>query len=266
MARSSRWLRHAQLLIAGDDRRSLEIAQNLVRSKLTNQRRLMQELAGRVMGTRATTLLVAGQRIDTMHRDCGRAGTPDALRGYEGKAAAYYFEALGGLLDPAWSFQGRKYYPAPDPFNAALSFGYALLQKDVGAAVQLVGLDPYLGCFHTLEYGRPSLVLDLMEEFRPAVVDWTVLNMILDAKLKPRDFTFTGLEARPVELGPALLPVLVNVYEERVGSPTAHAASGTRTSFRRCFELQARIFARVVLGGRGEYEGATPLLDEDEAG
>jgi len=260
-------LRHAQLQISGDEHRSLALALSLVRAKLANQRELLQELAGRVDGAgqdgrRRMAFALAAQRIDAMRRAAGSATTPDMLRGYEGKAAAFYFEALGTLLDPSWSFQGRKYYPPPDPFNAALSFGYALLQKDISAAIQLVGLDPYLGCFHALEYGRPSLVLDLMEEFRPAVVDWTVLDLVLSGKMRPRDFTFTGQQARPVELGPTLMPVLVNAYEARAGSQTAHAASGTHTSFRRCFELQARIFARVVLGGRAEYGGATPILPE----
>jgi len=193
--------------------------------------------------------------IERMKRDCSLARDPDMLRGYEGKAGAFYFAAVAALLDRSWSFQGRKYYPAPDPFNAALSFGYALLQKDVSATVQLVGLDPFLGCFHAMQYDRPSLVLDLMEEFRPLAVDRVILDLALTGKLKPTEFTFTGNEERPVELGAALIPRLIQAYEARVTSPLLHTPSGERNTIRRCIELQARIFARVVMGAREAYEG-----------
>lgn len=248
-------LRHAQLQMAGDERRALGIARGVVWAKLANQRHLLALLAAAAGPEAATMLAQAGEGIERMRRDSHGAQDPDVLRGYEGKAGAFYFAAVGALLDRSWAFAGRKYYPAPDPFNAALSFGYALLQKDVAAVVQLVGLDPYLGCFHTMQYDRPSLVLDLMEEFRPLVVDSALLALALGGKLKPSDFTFTGNSQRPVELGAALIPHLIQAYEARAASLVLHGPSGTRNTLRRCMELQARSFARVVLAGGAEYEG-----------
>ncbi len=172
-------LRHAQLQLAGDERRSVEVAKGIVRAKLANQRNLLALLTKGAAPETVATLMRAGDGIERMKRDCSLARDPDTLRGYEGKAGAFYFAAVGALLDRSWSFQGRKYYPAPDPFNAALSFGYALLQKDISATVQLVGLDPFLGCFHAMQYDRPSLVLDLMEEFRPLAVDRVILDLAL---------------------------------------------------------------------------------------
>lgn len=248
-------LRHAQLQLSGDERRSVEVAKGIVRAKLANQRNLLVSLAREARPERAALLTQAGDGIERMKRDSSLARDPDTLRGYEGKAGAFYFAAVGALLERSWSFQGRKYYPAPDPFNAALSFGYALLQKDISATVQLVGLDPFLGCFHAMQYDRPSLVLDLMEEFRPLTVDRVILDLALAGKLKPTEFTFTGNEQRPVELGAALIPRLIHAYEARVTSPLVHTPSGERNTIRRCFELQARIFARVVMGAREGYEG-----------
>jgi len=269
-------LRHAQLQLSGDERRSVEVAKGIVRAKLANQRNLLADLtplppspAARdasspsrrgesqlvITPQAAATLAQAMDGIERMKRDSSLARDPDTLRGYEGKAGAFYFAAVGALLDRSWSFQGRKYYPAPDPFNAALSFGYALLQKDISATVQLVGLDPFLGCFHAMQYDRPSLVLDLMEEFRPLTVDRVILDLALSGKLKPTEFTFTGNEQRPVELGAALIPRIIQAYEARVTSPLLHTPSGERNTIRRCFELQARIFARVVMGAREAYEG-----------
>jgi CRISPR-associated protein Cas1 len=248
-------LRHAQLQLAGDERRSVEVAKGVVRAKLANQRNLLAVLTKVAGPEAAATLARAIEGIERMRRDSSLARDPDTLRGYEGKAGAFYFAAVGALLDRSWSFQGRKYYPAPDPFNAALSFGYALLQKDISATVQLVGLDPFLGCFHAMQYDRPSLVLDLMEEFRPLAVDRVILDLVLSGKLKPTEFTFTGNEDRPVELGATLIPRIIQAYEARVAGPVLHTPSGEQNTIRRCFELQARIFARVVMGAREAYEG-----------
>jgi CRISPR-associated protein Cas1 len=81
-------------------------------------------------------------------------------------------------LPPAWSFNGREFYPPPDPVNALLSFGYTLALHDMLTAVQITGLDPYLGTFHVLEAGRPSLGLDLLEEFRPVLIDRLGLDLL----------------------------------------------------------------------------------------
>ncbi len=249
-------LRHAQLRLSGDEARALEVARSIVRAKLANQRNLLASLARDAAAPAAAALVQAVEGIERMRRDCSLARDGDALRGYEGKAGAFYFAAIGALLDRSWSFQGRKYYPAPDPFNAALSFGYALLQKDIAAAVQLVGLDPYLGCFHAMQYDRPSLVLDLMEEFRPLAVDCVVLDLVRSGKLNPKEFTFTEESERPVELGAEQIGRLIRAYEARVTGPLVrHAASGTQNTIRRCYELQARLFTRLVMGERGEYVG-----------
>src|SRR5690606_19743918 len=99
------------------------------------------------------------------------AANLDQLRGYEGKAAAFYFEGIKTFFEPEWNFKAREYYPPPDPANAMLSFAYTMLMKDVETKIQLVGLDPYLGFYHMLGYNRPALALDLMEEFRPTISD-----------------------------------------------------------------------------------------------
>ena len=248
-------LRHAQLALSSSAPRSLATAKNIVRAKLANQRNLLNRLAEQSSKEVAAELLQAAQSIKQMHDTCVRAVDADQLRGFEGKGGAYYFGAFRRLLSSDWQFDGRKFYPPPDPFNALLSFGYALLQKDVTGTMEVVGLDAYLGCFHALEYGRPSLALDLMEEFRPLVVDTAVLDIVLAAKLKPQQFVFTGRSERPVELGQTLLPVVIKGYEERLQDVVAHTPSRNQQTLRRCIELQARSFARYVLGDSTEYVG-----------
>lgn len=249
-------LRHAQLRFSGDERKSLAVAQQIVQAKLANQRNTLQTvLDNHSEGTAQVVLTRTITGIETMRRASSGAHSADELRGFEGKAGAYYFEAIRSLLAPPWQFKGRNYHPALDPFNALLSFGYALLLKDTTTAIQLVGLDPYLGCLHALEYGRPSLTLDLMEEFRPLAVDRVLLGLVAAGTITPTAFTFTGRQDRPVELGETLIPTVIKVYEQALSHTIRHTPSGNDNTLRRCLELQAHIFARVVMGERGEYAG-----------
>lgn len=248
-------LRYAQLQLSGDEARSLAVAKAIARAKLANQRNLLQRWATQLGEPQATGFLVAAQSIEQQRVALVRANDADMLRGFEGRAGATYFDSIKKLLDPSWSFGGRAYHPPPDPFNALLSFGYALLLKDVMATIQIVGLDPYLGCFHALEYGRPSLVLDLMEEFRPLVVDEFIVRMVTGGKIQPSDFTLTGQADRPIIMTEKPMMTVIKAYEQRLDETVAHAPSNGQQRLRRCLELQARIYARVVMETRGEYEG-----------
>jgi len=117
-----------------------------------------------------------------------RASTIDMVRGYEGAAAAAYFGAWRTALTQPWQFNGRNVHPPREPVNALLSFGYTLALNEVLAAVQTVGLDPYLGSFHVTERGRPSLALDLLEEFRPLLTDRLVFELLRSGALTPAQF------------------------------------------------------------------------------
>lgn len=240
-------LRQAQLRLRDDAAATLATAQAVVRGKLENQGRLLEALA-----KEKPALSRALPGIRQMAVGSGQARTLDELRGFEGKGAAFYFEAMKTLVPPVWGFHGRAYYPPPDPWNATLSFGYSLLLKDVGAAAQLVGLDAYVGFFHALEANRPSLLLDLMEEFRP-LVDGVCLGLLAQGRLPLAEYRRRTDEERPVEMGPALLPVLIEAYEERLEGKERYGLSGEQTTLRRCLELQARQMAALILGQGRSY-------------
>lgn len=248
-------LRHAQLRLVGDKRRALALALAIVSAKLSNQRNVLNRRAANALPEVRQKLGESAAGIEQMRSASRRATTLDALRGFEGKAGVYYFAALKALLPPRWAFNGRQYHPAPDPFNALLSFGYSLLLKDMSATIHLVGLDPYLGCFHAMEYGRPSLTLDLMEEFRPVAVDEPLLEMIANERLGPQDFVYTGRADRPVELGEGKMAVVISAYEQRLAQSVKHTDSDALQTLRRCMELQARIYGRVVMETRQSYQG-----------
>lgn len=242
-------LRYAQLKLYEDEPRSLEIARQIVIGKITNQRVLLQRranndsaIAGAVHGM--------GQMIDSAHQ----AQSIDQLRGYEGKAAAYYFGAMRFLFPQDWGFKTREYYPPPDPANALLSFAYTMLMKDVEAKIQLVGLDPYLGFFHALGYDRPGLALDVMEEFRPSVADVVVLSLVANQAITLDDFEWTNNPTFPVRMSKSAVDILVEAYETRLTDEIFHPLANGQTNYRRAIELQVRQMARLVWGEQDDYQ------------
>ncbi len=242
-------LRLRQLQAMSDEGRNLALARPTVIGKLINQRAL---LAGAGNGSAALNPALRG--IAEMTEAARRAANAESLRGFEGKAGAWYWPAFRQLLKNDMGFAQRVYHPSPDPINALLSFGYALLQKDVAAAVHLVGLDPYLGFFHTVQYGRPSLVLDLMEEFRPVLVDPLVLKMVARDEIREADFARTRSITRPVTLKEDALRRVIERYEAGITARARYPFSGEETTWRRCIELQTRQMARVIKGEQAEYQ------------
>jgi CRISPR-associated protein Cas1 len=191
-----------------------------------------------------------------MQQSARQATNLDSLRGYEGKAAAYYFGAIRSLLDKGWGFEQREYHPPPDPFNALLSFAYSLVLKDVRTAVQLTGLDLYLGFFHESSRGQPALALDLMEEWRPLLADALVLEMVNRGALMPDEFVWTNRQQRPVELGEAGVQRVLSAYGSRLSTQLYHpmAGPGGQTTLYQALMLQARRMARLVAGKETIYE------------
>lgn len=241
-------LRSEQMRLAHTAARALDLARAIVQAKLINQRALLQ-------AARWPAAPAAIARIERALRDLPQAATVDQLRGYEGEAAAAYFGAWRATLPPAWGFEGRKFYPPPDPVNALLSFGYTLALHDVLAAVELTGLDPYLGAFHVIEAGRPSLALDLLEEFRPVLVDRLVLELMRTNTITPAQFERPAERPDAVYLAASGRALLIERYEALL--QTRVRLPNEETSLRRVLLLQAQAVARVVRGDQEHYEGFT---------
>jgi CRISPR-associated protein Cas1 len=235
-------LRQAQLQLLSDQQATLVVAQTIVEGKLTNQSLLLRQINTSPESQQAVGSIQRAQKQVRTTKDL------DTLRGYEGVAGAAYFGALKMLIPQEWGFVKRSYHPPPDPVNALLSLGYTLLLKDTTAAVELVGLDPYMGFFHALEYGRPSLALDLMEPFRP-LIDGLVVQLILERHLTPQHFKSAVKDEKPtVVLAESALQQCLQAYEKRLSARVAHTPTETYTTYRRCMELQARELAQVILG------------------
>jgi CRISPR-associated protein Cas1 len=185
-------------------------------------------------------------------REIPRARSREELLGIEGQAARRYFAALREELRQPWSFPGRARRPPPDPVNALLSLVYTLLHESCYAAVEAVGLDPYCGYYHQERYGRTSLALDLMEEFRPVIADSVVLTLLNKRMLAPEDFA-DGEDGESVCLGREGWRRVAEQYVRRLNTPVRPAGLGRSLSYQKVLEVQARRLRGVIEGEAGEY-------------
>ena len=246
-------LRRRQFAAAEAADRALQIAKRLVTVKVRNCRTLIRRNAS---APPARTL----ERLKELVSSAEQATSLESLLGIEGTAARVYFEAFGELLEPpkddkeaaplTFDFDGRNRRPPRDPVNSLLSLGYALLAKDLTIALQTVGFDPYLGFYHQPRYGRPALALDIMEEFRPLVVDSVVLFAINTGAVKLSDFIRRG---GAVTLTSSGRSKFLRAYERRMDEEITHPIFGYKISYRRTLEVQIRLLARFLTGEIDEY-------------
>lgn len=171
------------------------------------------------------------------------------VRGIEGYATRRYFSALRERLPEPFHRWTRQRRPAPDGLNALLGYGYAILQSRVHAAVAAVGLDPWLGFLHHVGRPRPGFVLDMMEEFRAPVVDYTCWRLVQE--LEPDPWWETTSEG--ARLNEVARRTLIERIERRLASQTLHGPTKTRVTLERAIELQVRGFAAVLSAGKRAY-------------
>lgn len=248
-------LREAQYRRFEEKADRLDLVRAVVRAKLMNQRALlMRSLRGE--GERGSEEPAALRMADLL-RSVERAESVESLLGLEGQGAAIYFGEFDRLLrsrHEGFRFRTRTRRPPADPVNALLSFAYALLLKDCFAAVCTVGFDPYKGFFHADRHGKPSLALDLMEEFRPVIADSVVLTLINNDMIGPGDFVSWQDSCRLSEEG---RKAFFRAYEQRKATVVTHPLYGYKMSYSRMLEVQARMLGAYVRGSIPSYRGFT---------
>lgn len=179
------FLRKRQFLLTDDTNFCLTTAQSIVAGKMANMATVLQ----RIQRTRDNRQAgEAANSIRRMARKLPETESVDVVRGVEGKASALYFSGLRYGFDQDHGFYKRVRRPPTDPINSVLSLLYTFITNRAYSAVRIAGLDPYPGMLHTLEYGRHSLPLDLVEEFRSMIADTLTLSLFNLGILKAPDF------------------------------------------------------------------------------
>jgi CRISP-associated protein Cas1 len=244
-------LRRTQYRWADSPELSGRLARAFIAGKVVNARVVLR----RVVRDRPETdsrVAEAADQFSRMLHHIENTFDLELLRGLEGNAANLYWSVFDYLItNPAFRFSGRNRRPPLDPVNCLLSFIYTLLAHDVRSALETVGLDPQVGFLHRDRPGRPSLALDLMEEFRPCLADRLVLSLINRDQLKPKDFQIT--ESGAVLMREEARKTVISAWQERKKEELTHPFTGQKMPVGLLWHIQAQLLARYVRGDFDEY-------------
>lgn len=252
-------LRQEQYRIADDENRSCAFARRFILGKIYNGRWVLER------ATRDHPQRVPVEQLKQASRQMGEAlplieecVSSDELRGLEGAASQRYFSSFDALIlqqKEEFTFHGRSRRPPLDRVNATLSFAYALLAGDCAAALESVGLDPYVGFMHRPRPGRSSLALDLMEELRYVYADRFALSCINQKILRAEHFDVQESDA--VLLTEEGRKAFLSAWQSKKLEEITHPYLGEKLSWGLVPYVQALLLARTI---RGDLDGYPPLF------
>ena len=232
----------AQVALVGDRERRVRLAASLIGAKIRGQIHVLTRIARR---DEAVHVADTTAHMHAWRRSLAGARTLDEIMGIEGACSNAYFDALSACVPADVTFDGRSRRPPRDLPNAALSYGYAILLSECVGALHAAGLEPSLGIAHAPTDKRPSLALDLMEQFRPLLVDQTVMALLRTRKLRP-EHGVVEAEAGGVWLGSDCKKILVDAYEAACQRSVTGALPGYSGSWRRHIAHSAQMLARAI--------------------
>ncbi|MCW5757135.1 MAG: CRISPR-associated endonuclease Cas1 [Phycisphaeraceae bacterium] len=235
--------RKAQVMGMSIPARCLELARALVAAKIVNQRTLLMRNARDLPRRVADDLAEQAEKARV-------AASLESLLGHEGTAARHYFQWFPAMLrdeDLRARFEatGRRRRPPPDPVNAVLSFGYAMLVHECTSALRLASLDPAIGGYHQPRPGKPAMALDLMEPFRPLIADSVAISMFNRAEVGPGHFLDTAAGCAMTDHGRR---AFFDAWGRRMATVVAHPVFEYRMEYRRMLMLHARLISAWLQG------------------
>jgi len=231
-------VRRAQYALSTEE--ELEIARAMIRGKIRNQRTLLSR-----KGVTGTDILKdLGVRIENTQ-------TKDDLRGTEGEAAERYFDRLDETLVDGWTFEKRTKRPPEDHINSLLSLTYVFMKNEVLSALRQYNLDPFLGVLHADRHGRPSLALDLQEEFRPIFCDALVTRLINRGTITHNDFN------KDNRLSDDAFKTYLSKFDEFMQEEFTHPHFEYTVTRRKAVRQQAILLRKSITGELDEYHALT---------
>lgn len=255
-------LRREQYRVADDPVRCVSIVRNVLAGKLHNQRvvlgRALRDYGEEFDDDHRTMLRHAHERLRNIIAQLPNDSSVDLLRGHEGEAAQAYFGVFDHLIrlsDTTLRFHGRSRRPPLDAVNALLSFLYTLVTHDCRSALESVGLDPAVGFLHRDRPGRPSLALDITEEFRALLGDRLALSLINRRQITAKDFR--TMDGGAVLLGEESRKVVLTAYQERKRELLQQPFLDDRLAIGLLPFIQAQLLARHL---RGDLDAYPPFL------
>ena len=214
----------------------VEIARQMIAAKIRNARTLLSRKG--VYGT--DVLKDLGVRAEN-------ARSKDDLRGIEGEAAGRYFDRLDETLVDGWTFEKRTKRPPEDHINSLLSLTYVFMKNEVMSALRQYNLDPFLGVLHADRHGRPSLALDLQEEFRPAFCDAFVTRLVNRGTVTHDDFRTDN------RLADEAFKTYLSKFDEYMEETLTHPHFEYEVTRRKAVRQQAILLRKAITGELDEY-------------
>lgn len=248
-------LRKAQYNFSDSEDTSLKISRNIVAAKITNSRSVLQRhLRNHEDGDENGTVAGSVEELSRFINLIKIAHNLDVLRGYEGEAATIYFRCFNNLITSQkedFVMNGRSKRPPLDFVNALLSFVYMLLVNEFRSALETTGLDPQVGFLHRVRPGRPSLALDLMEEFRAYFADRVVLNLINLRQVDRADFE--RRETGEIRMSEKCRKEVLIAYQKKKDEIIEHPFLGEKTTLGLLPHIQCMLLARFIRGDLEDY-------------
>ena len=255
-------LRREQYRRSDDAAGCAAIVRNLLLGKVHNERaviaRGLRDYGNELPGNGREKMEYAAKRLKRITTRLMADASIDVLRGLEGEAAQAYFGIFDHLIrvqDTSMRFSGRNRRPPTDAVNALLSFLYTLLTHDCRSVLETVGLDPAVGFLHRDRPGRPSLALDLVEEFRSFLADRLALSLINRRQVSAADFV--QMDNGAVLMKEDVRKTVLTAYQERKREPLRHAFLDEKIEIGLFPAIQAQLLARHL---RGELDAYPPFL------
>lgn len=245
-------LRKAQYKYSDDEEVSLHIAKVMIAGKVQNYRNILRRFI-RDYGENNDVDKVV-RDLDLCKRNILRVNSKTDLMGIEGQAANAYFSVFANLIiqqKQDFPFSGRNRRPPKDAVNAMLSLAYTLIANDVAAALETVGLDPYVGFLHALRPGRTSLALDLMEELRAYLGDRFVLSLINRRQISPSDFLYQG--EKGVVLTDSARKTFLTAWQNRKKEEIVHPYLNEKIPIGLLPYVQSMLLARFLRNDIDDY-------------
>lgn len=245
-------LRKKQYKLSEQEDWALHVAQIMIAGKIQNQRSVLRRFI-RDYGNNQQ-VEEAANALDNFKRNTRLSTDKLSLMGIEGMAANKYFEVFPSLLTQQidqFPFGGRSRRPPKDAVNAMLSLAYTLLTNDITAALETVGLDPYVGFLHTLRPGRASLALDMTEELRAYMGDRFVLSLINRRQISPSDFLYQGDQG--VVLTDDGRRTFLTAWQTRKKETVVHPYLNEKIPIGLIPHAQAMLMARFIRGEVDDY-------------
>jgi CRISPR-associated protein Cas1 len=252
-------LRRTQYRIADDPEASLDIAKGFLAGKIVNCRTVLgRSLRDHSEVVRCEKIRCADNLLIENLKKIEGCTIADTLRGIEGNCAKFYFDVFDELIlkqKNDFFFHERNRRPPRDNMNALLSFLYTLLAHDVESALETVGLDPYVGFFHTDRPGRASLALDMMEELRPFIADRLALNLVNLQQVSGQDFL--KKEGGGILLTDKGRKEVLGAWQKRKLDEITHPYLNEKIPIGLLPYVQAMLMARFL---RGDIDGYPPFF------